>query len=208
MDPVLYRTFRNADLLLPDGIGIVAAVRLLYGLRLQRVPGSEEFIFDICRLCARRGDGVFVYGAKEEVNRAAVEILAKRFDGLSIVGRSNGYVAEADMPALVDKINASGARVIFLALGSPMQERWLAKYSRQAGERARLPGGGRDAGHHCRDRETGARVLVPNEPGVVLPARQPTEPHQVPASAAGVCLAGGQEGGFGERKRTEVGTAR
>jgi N-acetylglucosaminyldiphosphoundecaprenol N-acetyl-beta-D-mannosaminyltransferase len=128
MDPVLYRTFRDADLLLPDGIGIVAAVRLLYGLRLQRVPGSE-FIFDICRLCARRGDGVFFYGAKEEVNRAAVEILAKRFDGLRIVGRSNGYVAEADMPALVDKINASGARVIFLALGSPMQERWLAKYA-------------------------------------------------------------------------------
>lgn len=129
-DPVLYRTFRDADLLLPDGIGIVLALRLLYGLRLERVPGSE-FIFDICRLCARRGDGVFFYGAKEAVNRAAVEILARRFARLPIVGRSNGYVVEADMPALVDKINASGARVLFLALGSPMQERWLAQYAGQ-----------------------------------------------------------------------------
>jgi len=127
-DPVLYRSFKNADLLLPDGIGIVAAVRLLYGIRLERVPGSE-FIFDICRLCAEKGHGVFIYGAKEAVNQVSVKILKQRFPGLSIVGRSNGYVSETEMPALIDKINASRARVIFLALGSPMQERWLSRYA-------------------------------------------------------------------------------
>ena len=47
-DPVLYDIYRRADILLPDGIGMVMAARLLYGRRLARVPGSE-FIFDILR---------------------------------------------------------------------------------------------------------------------------------------------------------------
>jgi len=129
-DPLLYESFKNADLLIPDGIGIVAAVRLLYGFKLKRIPGSE-FIFDICRICQEKGLGVFVYGAKEDVNQKAVKVLEERFTGLSIVGRSNGYIKEDEMPALIDKINASNARVLFLALGSPIQERWLSKFSNQ-----------------------------------------------------------------------------
>ena len=67
--PTLYETFKNADLLLPDGIGIVWAARLLFGARLERVPGSE-FIFDICELAVKEGSGIFIYGAKENTNKS------------------------------------------------------------------------------------------------------------------------------------------
>ena len=77
-DPILYEAFKNADLLLPDGVGIVWAARILFGVRLERVPGSE-FIFDICRLAAENGSGIFIYGAKEESNKAAVNRLKKQF---------------------------------------------------------------------------------------------------------------------------------
>jgi N-acetylglucosaminyldiphosphoundecaprenol N-acetyl-beta-D-mannosaminyltransferase len=126
-DPVLYKTYKEADLLLPDGIGIVLAARVLHGARLARVPGSE-FIYDICDLAARKGYGVFIYGAKEEVNRASAEKLQKRYPTLRIAGRSNGYVKEADMGGLIDKINRSGAQILFLALGSPKQEKWFATH--------------------------------------------------------------------------------
>jgi N-acetylglucosaminyldiphosphoundecaprenol N-acetyl-beta-D-mannosaminyltransferase len=129
-DPRLLETFRTADLLIPDGAGIVWAARLLHGVRLARIPGSE-FIFDICELAARAGRGIFVFGAKENTNRAAVEILNKRYPALKIVGRCNGYVRESEIPALINQINKSQAEILFLALGSPKQENWFARYHRE-----------------------------------------------------------------------------
>ncbi len=129
-DPALYDTFKNADLLLPDGIGMVKAAKIIYGIDIKRIPGVE-FMEEICGLCAEKKFKIFIYGAKEEVNREAVEILQKRYEGLDIAGRANGYLKEQDMPALVDKINVSGAQVLFLALGSPKQEQWFVRYRDQ-----------------------------------------------------------------------------
>ena len=47
-DPLLYETFKDADLLVPDSIGIVLAARMLYGVRLTRVPGVE-LMENICK---------------------------------------------------------------------------------------------------------------------------------------------------------------
>ncbi len=126
-DPALHETFRKAALLLPDGIGMVAAARVLHGVRLRRLPGSE-FIYDMCGLAEREGYRVFVYGATEEVNRAAVERLKREYPSLQIVGRSNGYVRDTEMGDLVDRINVSGAQILFIALGSPKQEAWFTEY--------------------------------------------------------------------------------
>ena len=126
-DSLLYETYKSADLLLPDGVGIVLAARILYGAKLARVAGSD-FIYDICELATREKYKVFVYGAKEEVNKISVEKLSNRYPGLQIVGRANGYVNETEMPELINCINASKADILFLALGSPKQEKWFAKY--------------------------------------------------------------------------------
>lgn len=125
--PDVYKVYGEADLLLPDGIGMVWAAGVLYGAKLERVPGSE-FIFDLCRLAVREDCGIFLYGAEEEVNRHSAEILSKRYPGLKISARSNGYVKDAEMPGLIQKINESGASILFLALGSPKQEKWYAAH--------------------------------------------------------------------------------
>ena len=129
-DAVLYDTFKNADLLLPDGMGIVMAARILYGVGLERVPGSE-FIFDICEIAAAASYKVFIYGAAEDVNKKAVDELKNRYPDLNIVGRANGFVKESDMLDLIYRINASKAEILFLALGSPKQEIWYATYKNQ-----------------------------------------------------------------------------
>jgi N-acetylglucosaminyldiphosphoundecaprenol N-acetyl-beta-D-mannosaminyltransferase len=125
-DPILYEVYRNADLLLPDGIGVVMAVRILYGIKIERVPGAD-FIFDICRLAEREGYKIFIYGAREEVNRLACERLQSTHPRLNLVGRSNGYVKDDEMLNLVKRINESMAEILFLALGSPKQEKWFAE---------------------------------------------------------------------------------
>lgn len=126
-DAALYEVYRSADILLPDGIGMVLAARVLHGKRIARIPGSE-FIFDICRLAAKDGHGVFLYGAREDVNAGAARILEERFPGLRLVGRANGFVKDEDMDGLVRQINDSGAKVLFIALGSPNQEKWFATH--------------------------------------------------------------------------------
>ena len=126
-DPILYEAYKTADLLLPDGTGIVWAARVLFGERIERIPGSE-FIFDICEIAANEGHKVFVYGAKEEINRTAANKLQKRYPKLRIVGRSNGYVKDSEMPNLIERINRSYADILFLALGSPKQEKWFAAF--------------------------------------------------------------------------------
>ena len=113
--------------MLPDGIGIVWAVKILFGARLERIPGSE-FFFDICRLAEENQSSIFIYGAKEESNRAAVNRLKKQFGCLRVAGRCNGYISNSEMPGLINHINKSRAEVLFIALGSPRQERWYAKY--------------------------------------------------------------------------------
>lgn len=126
-DRLLMESFRSADLLIPDGIGIVLAARFLCGARLERVPGCE-LMQHICELCAQKGYGIFIYGAGEAINQEAVRALELTYPGISIVGRANGYLSDDAMPELVRKINDSGAQVLFLALGSPKQEQWIARY--------------------------------------------------------------------------------
>ncbi|MCJ7603809.1 MAG: WecB/TagA/CpsF family glycosyltransferase [Desulfobulbaceae bacterium] len=126
-DPFLYDCFKNSDLLIPDGIGMVLAARVLYGKKLERVPGCE-FMQEICKLGADKGYRIFIYGAKEEVNQDAVRILRQRYPSIEIVGNVHGYWPEDKMDSLVEQINDTGAQILFLALGSPRQEKWFAKY--------------------------------------------------------------------------------
>jgi N-acetylglucosaminyldiphosphoundecaprenol N-acetyl-beta-D-mannosaminyltransferase len=127
-DPVLLQQFRSTSLLLPDGIGVVLAARLLHLGRPRRVPGVE-MMASICELAARKGTRLFLFGARPEVNQKAVAELRRRHPGIQIVGSQHGYVDEEDMASVVGRINASGAEVLFVALGSPRQEQWIERFS-------------------------------------------------------------------------------
>ena len=126
-DPALLARLRNAGLLIPDGIGVVVAARILGLARMERVPGSE-LMPAICERAALKGYKVFLFGASPETNMRAVEVLHERYPGIQIVGHQDGYVKEQDMPELIERINASQAEILFIALGSPKQELWMEKY--------------------------------------------------------------------------------
>jgi N-acetylglucosaminyldiphosphoundecaprenol N-acetyl-beta-D-mannosaminyltransferase len=117
-------------LLIPDGIGVVLATRLLRGIGMERVPGSD-LMPSICGLAARDGHSVFLFGSREGVAASAATILQQRFPGLRVAGVQDGYVPEEGMPDLLRTINQSGAKVLFAGLGSPRQELWLARHRSQ-----------------------------------------------------------------------------
>jgi len=127
-DKVLLKAFSAASLLIPDGIGAVLALRWLHKLDVRRVPGSE-LMPRLCQLAAEKGYGIFLYGAQEDVNQGSAEKLSQMFPGLKIAGRANGYFKEEEMPELIRQINSSGAKILFVALGSPKQEQWIQKWA-------------------------------------------------------------------------------
>lgn len=127
VDGTLMGSLRNAGLLIPDGIGVVIAAKLLGLGAMQRVPGSE-LMPALCAHAARRGYSVFLFGASADVNEQACAVLRARYPGLRIAGSQNGYVTDQGMPALIDSINSSGAQILFVALGSPKQELWMDRH--------------------------------------------------------------------------------
>lgn len=126
-DPALLQWLEQAGLLIPDGIGVVIAVKQLIGEKISRVPGAE-LMPAICEQSLSKGYKIFLLGASKDVNNKAVNALEKTYKGINIVGNIDGYFNDSDMPEIVDKINQSGANVLFVALGSPRQELWMQKY--------------------------------------------------------------------------------
>ena len=126
-DPELLVRLQKAGLLIPDGIGVVFAVRL-FGLGpIERVPGSE-LMPKLCELAAQKGYRVFLFGANQEVISQAAQVLRQRYPGLNIVGTQHGYVKEEEMPSVITAINDAQADLLFVALGSPKQELWMTRY--------------------------------------------------------------------------------
>lgn len=108
-----------------DGVGTCAAVRLLGGWRIPRVTGVRLF-FELLNAAEGAGLRVFLFGATPETNDAAHKKLRERHPQLQVAGRLHGYHKDED--DIVGQINASGADMLFVALGSPRQERWIAEH--------------------------------------------------------------------------------
>ena len=122
----------GADLVLPDGIGVVYAARLLGRPLKGRCPGID-FAGKLMMHMARKGQRLYLLGAKPGVAEAAAARLEARCPGLTICGVHDGYFRE-DGP-VVEDIRKSGADVVFVCLGFPKQEYWMKKNGPATGAR-------------------------------------------------------------------------
>ena len=114
----------SADMLTADGIGVVYASRILDNPVPERAGG-----FDIaCRVIERlaeTGDRLFLFGGKPDVAEMAAENLKKEYPFINIVGTRNGYFQPEENDGIISAINESGADIVFVCLGAPMQEKWI-----------------------------------------------------------------------------------
>lgn len=107
---------------IPDGVGILLASKMKGGKISSRVTGVD-MMDRLIRFAAEENHKVFLYGAKEEVVTTAKQKLEEKYPGLHISGYENGY--EKDNEKIINHINASGAELLFVAMGSPKQELWI-----------------------------------------------------------------------------------
>lgn len=128
-----------ADLVLPDGVGVVYAGKLLGRPLSGRVPGIE-FADALCDRLAREGKRLYLLGAKAGVAELAAAKLKQAHPGLMVCGVHDGYFQE-DGPVAAE-VRGSGADVAFVCLGFPRQEHWMARHGEATGARLLVGLGG------------------------------------------------------------------
>ncbi|MFH1691843.1 MAG: WecB/TagA/CpsF family glycosyltransferase [Candidatus Omnitrophota bacterium] len=124
-----YRDILNsADLVLPDGIALALITRL-FGGRMKDNLNGTDFLPSLMKKAAELKYKMYFLGGRKGVAVGAAEAMMKKVPGIEIVGAHNGYFV--DDQAVIDKINASGADILFVAMGVPLQEKWIFKYRAQ-----------------------------------------------------------------------------
>jgi len=117
---------KNADLVIPDGVGIKIALKIK-GIKQEQIPGIE-FAKKLMALCAEKGENVALIGAKEEILQKACVNLKQEIPNLNISYSRNGYFSDEDERAIVDALKQSNPKLVLAALGIPKQEVFIRKY--------------------------------------------------------------------------------
>lgn len=122
------RILRGAALVLPDGVGVQLAAALL-GRRFPHNFVGTDFV---PRLLGDLAVRVFLYGSAPGVAWAAAEVVRRCNPALRVVGVEHGYQDPESVPA---RVAAARPHVLLVALGNPLQERWIARHLEQTGTR-------------------------------------------------------------------------
>ena len=125
-DPAFCIILNRATLVLPDGVGVTAAARL-FGVRLCRFPGID-FAEALLAAAPPEGYRVFLLGARDGVAKRAAAALARRYPSVQIVGVHHGYFRAEEDAAVRAQIAAAAPDILFVCLGSPRQEEWMAAH--------------------------------------------------------------------------------
>lgn len=128
-DPAFRSIVNGADFVTADGMPLVWLQRLFGAKDAERVYGPE-LTPRLCAAAAREGIPVGFFGATADVREAMVAALQRDVSDLRVTyAESPPFrdLSAAEERDVVDAINASGARILFVGLGCPKQERWMAR---------------------------------------------------------------------------------
>lgn len=115
----------HADLVLPDGAGVVLASKILKTPLQEKVAGVD-FADNLLQVLAETGGSAYLLGSKPGVAELAAEKMLQKHPGLTIAGTADGYFKNED--AVIAKINQAKPDFLFVCLGAPKQEKFMAAH--------------------------------------------------------------------------------
>jgi N-acetylglucosaminyldiphosphoundecaprenol N-acetyl-beta-D-mannosaminyltransferase len=121
LDPGFREKFLKADLIHADGEPVVVASRLLTQTPVPERSATTDFLFDAANAAREFGLKFYLLGSTDEINARTAEKLKADYPGIEIVGRRNGYFSRDAEAAVCEEINASGADVVWVGLGVPLE---------------------------------------------------------------------------------------
>jgi N-acetylglucosaminyldiphosphoundecaprenol N-acetyl-beta-D-mannosaminyltransferase len=125
--PALAEVLQQADLVIPDGAGVVLYLRL-YGRKVRRCAGIELAEQMIRQVAPVEGRSVFFYGGKPDVLEKATLAWQQRLPKLTVAGAFNGYLSAEQEQRLLTQLQETQPSLILVGLGVPRQELWIAEH--------------------------------------------------------------------------------
>jgi N-acetylglucosaminyldiphosphoundecaprenol N-acetyl-beta-D-mannosaminyltransferase len=129
-DTVHADAIRSADMVTPDGAPVAWVLRRKGHDAQHRVSGPD-LMWMCCRRAAETGTPIFLYGSTPTTLLCLEQKLHLKFPGINIVGALSPpfrRLSAAEDAAIVERINASGARIVWVGLGCPKQEAWMRSH--------------------------------------------------------------------------------
>ena len=129
----------GADLVLADGIGVVYSAKIMGTPIKERVPGIE-FAADMLACLNERKGRLYLLGAKPGVAEKAGEKLLEQYPDIVLCGTRDGYFKDEE--AVLLEVAAAQPDLLFVCLGAPKQEKWMARWGKHTGARMAIGLGG------------------------------------------------------------------
>ncbi len=126
-DPTLFPVISSAQVLIPDGVGVIKAARILGTPLKEKVAGVVVGEKMAEALSTRPQHSLFLLGGKPDIAGIAAEKLTEKYPGLVIAGFHDGYFKKDgdENEAVLREIAESEADVLYVCLGAPTQEKWI-----------------------------------------------------------------------------------
>lgn len=140
-DADLREIINTADLVTPDGSGLLKGSQILGVPLIERVSGVD-IAREICRLSGEMGFSVFFLGSEPGIASAAADNLQKQFPKMLVAGTHHGYFKPEQDAEIIQIVRESGASVLLAGMGIPRQEKWIKKYLSELGVSVAMGVGG------------------------------------------------------------------
>ncbi|MGV3526144.1 MAG: WecB/TagA/CpsF family glycosyltransferase [Candidatus Sericytochromatia bacterium] len=126
LNPALMGILQRAELVIPDGIGVVWALGR-QGVRVQRLPGVE-IVETLLARASREPLKLAILGSSPETLEALQAVITQRYGHVPLAYCQHGYFKPEDEAKILADIQAARPDVLFVALGVPRQENWIAEH--------------------------------------------------------------------------------
>lgn len=129
-DPILRDSVNSSDIINIDGMGLLWGAKLFSDKVTERVSGIDLF-HELIKSSEDSGKGIFLLGATQGVlNKTSYE-LKKQYPRLKVNGSNHGYFSGEQEEDIVQKINESGAKLLFVAMSSPKKENFINRWKKE-----------------------------------------------------------------------------
>ena len=127
-NPTLANIIQNAELVIPDGAGVVLYLQYLLGKKIQRLPGielAEKLLQTVAQ--KQTSASIFFYGGAPGVATKAADLWKQKLPTITISGTHSGYHSPEEEQKLLQNLSQLQPQIIFVGLGVPRQELWISK---------------------------------------------------------------------------------
>lgn len=126
-DKEFFDILKKADLATPDSVGVMMGGKKQKKPFKQRIPGQAYFR-KVLEVGEKENWTFYLLGGKGDVPRLAAENVKKDFPNINIVGYHEGFFEKDSEEEVIAEINSLEPNVLFVAMGAPLQEKWIAKH--------------------------------------------------------------------------------